>query len=609
MRCHSVVHGAPNEALAIADEVLSAPSLPAPVEIGAVACRGFALQLLGRGEDSLDAVARLRILLKNPGLPAIDRTRGMSVASILLQRNGHIEEGLGLLESMLEQGIAESDVGAQIIALTGIALLRGEQMDDAEGALRYLKQAIELSDHLNRAPAQSDVMLYYNYGYALLDLKRYEEAGKAFEKAESIANRVPGQEIMLYRIRSHRAEVLRAGGQLEAAKKEFLSIKGWQQTNDALGQVVTLQRLAQIDLEQGHAEAARKLADQALALAEPAKFDEGIRNSLVLLAEIHLVLGDAAKARDYLRQASQADHGQMKSDTLNRLAKLQARAEQALDPLRIHASQDASSDRLLRNAAFAALALLLLGGGGLFLRMRRQQRRLRELGTTDALTELPNRREAERLLEAATSTSSSGSRSAVLLLEIDSFQTISDEQGHASGDLVLRAVADSLRAASDQHDRVCRWGGSTFLLIRQDSSQTAAFALAAHLCRSVERLQVEITPGQYITPTISIGVTSYPLLAGRASRPADSLSAASRCLQVARRNSTGNWAGLWGLDAGENIDPYSVLNDPENALAQGWVMLGSGRPVSWSPPRSTPGTGPTEIPALQRSETSINKRS
>lgn len=593
-RCHSVLHGAPPQALAIADELLAASPLPPSVEIGAVSCRGFAQQLLGQGGASLASAARLRALMDTPELPSTDRSQASQMAAVLLQRNGQTQEGLELLEALLERSIAEADLNLQINALIGIALIRAEQMDDPEGALRYMEQAIRLSDHLKRPPVPQDMMLHYNYGYTLLNLKRYDEAGKAFARAQAIAVRVPNQDILLHRIRSHRAEVLRIEGQSEAARAGFVAILPWQEKNDPLGQVVTLQRLARIELEQGGTEAALARAEQALAVAEPGKYPEGVRDSLDLLAEIHTVLGNAAQARDYLRQARQIDQGRMKGDSLNRLARLQARAEQALDPVRINASQEANRDRLLRNAALAALGALLLGGGGAYLRMRRQQRRLRQLGTTDALTGLPNRREAERLLQAATSAPAGDNRSAVLLLEVDGFKALNDQHGHAAGDLLLRAVADSLRQGCDQHDLLARWSGATFLVVRHDTSSAAAFALAGHLRRCIERLQVEIGHDQHLTLTVSIGVASYPLFPGGRMRPDDALRATSRALQVARRSGQNAWAGLWGLAAGRDVDHYSVLRDPEQALAQGWIMISGDRPMSWSPPRGD-GAPPTAV--------------
>jgi len=586
-RCHSVMHGSPRDALAIADQLLAAPALSPVVEIGAVSCRGFSLQLLGQGAGSLDAAARLKVLMETPGLPVMERNRALQIAATLLQRNGQTREGLQLLESMLERAIAEDDVTGQISALSGIALVRGEQMDDPEGALRYQQQAIALSDHLQRPPLPQDVLLHYNHGYTLLQLKRYDEAGKAFNRAETIANRLSNQDVMLQRIRGHRAEMLHARGELEAARSGLLAILPWQRENDPLGEVVTLQRLARIALERDAREEARHLAGQALAVAERGRFPEGIRDSLDLLAETSMVMGDAAQARDYLRQAREIDQSRMKGDNLDRLARLQAKAEQALDPIRTNATQEASRDRLLRNAALAAAAMLMLGAGGLYLRMRRQQRRLRQLDTTDALTGLANRHEAERLLAATAPAGANKARSAVLLLEIDGFKALNDQHGHAAGDQLLCAVAEALAQGSDQHDHVARWSGAAFMVIRGNTSQAAAFALAAHLCRRIGRLQVEIAPGQYLAPTVSTGVASHPLFPGSAPRLADTLRAAGRALQVAQRSGPGTWAGLWGLAEGRDIDLHDLLHAPEQALAQGWIAIGGGRPMSWTPPRGT----------------------
>jgi len=604
MRCHATVHGAPRDALAMAEKLLAMPALPPAVEIGAEGCRGFARQLLGQGDGSLESAARLQVLLKTPGLPPVERNHALQMAAALLQRNGQTEEGLGLLETMLERGIAEDDVGTQITALTGISLIRAEQMDDLEGALHYQQQAITLSDHLRRPPLPQDVMLHYNHGYTLLQLKRYGEAERAFARAESVANRLSGQDVMLHRIRGHRAEVQHVAGRLDAAKAQFLELLPWQEHNDPLGQIVTLQRLAKIALEQDQPEDARRLGEQALAVAEPGRFPESIRDSLDLLAEISVALGAPAQARDYLHQARQIEHARVKGDNLDRLARLQARAEQALDPIRVNATQEASRDRLLRNAALAAATALLLAGGALYLRMRRQQRRLRELGTTDALTGLPNRREAERLLGAARSMSSGDERDAVLLLEVDGFKALNDQYGHAAGDVLLCAVAGELVRNSDQHDHVARWEGASFVVIRANTSQAAAFALAAHLCRCIERLQVDVAPGQCLTPTLSAGVVPHPLFPGTPARIADTLRAASRALQVARRGGTGTWAGLWGLAEGRDVDVYSILRDPEQALAQGWIAIGGGRPMSWAPPRdgATPpreeSRGQSRVPQL-----------
>ncbi len=378
-RCQALVRGSPRDALALADHLLAVPALPLTTEINALSCRGFALRLLGRGEDSRQALTRLQALLRTPGLPLDDYHQVQRRVAFFLLRDGHTTEGLQLLQTVQERSIAEGDTSGQVLALGYIALIRAEQLGDLEGAVRYQQQALALSGHLQRPPLPQDVTLLYNHGHVLLQLGRHDEAGRAFNRAEGIAGRLPSQEVVLHRIRADRAEMLRAGGQLAAAKAELRDVLQWQQRNNPPGQITTLQYLARIALAQGAPEEARRLAEQALATAEADKLPSGMRTLLELLAEIGMAQGDAAKARSYLHRARQLDHERMPGEALAHLASLQARAEQALEPGHINALQEANRDRLLRNIALALVVALLLPCAGLYLRLRRQRRRLHQL--------------------------------------------------------------------------------------------------------------------------------------------------------------------------------------------------------------------------------------
>ncbi|WP_442683083.1 hypothetical protein ACSBPQ_00190 [Stenotrophomonas sp. JC08] len=384
-RCQTLVRSSPHDALALADRLLTkpAPALSPAVEIGMVGCRGLALNLLGRSGESTQAMARLQALLRASGLPLGEYDQLQRQAAFLLLRDGRTEEGLQILEAMQEHSIASGDIRGQVLALGHIALIHAEQLNDLEGALRYQQQALALSGHLQRPPLAQDVTLNYNHGYALLLLKRYDEADKAFDRAEGIAKRLSNQDVVLYRIRSDRAEILRARGHPEAARAELLAVQHWQQRNNPLGQISTLHYLARIALEQGAPEEARGLAEQAQAMAEANKFPSGARDRLDLLAEISVALRDMAQARDYLHQARQLDPPRMTDASLARLAMLQAKAAQTLDPARINATQEASRDRLLRDIALAVVTMLLLGDSGLYLRSRCLRQRLRRFDAID----------------------------------------------------------------------------------------------------------------------------------------------------------------------------------------------------------------------------------
>jgi diguanylate cyclase (GGDEF)-like protein len=86
---------------------------------------------------------------------------------------------------------------------------------------------------------------------------------------------------------------------------------------------------------------------------------------------------------------------------------------------------------------------------------------LRHRATHDPLTDLANRAAVDRALAQALT----GSCDAALLLDLDGFEQVDDDLGHAAGDLLLLTVADRLRAVVRSGDLVARLGGDEFVVL------------------------------------------------------------------------------------------------------------------------------------------------
>jgi diguanylate cyclase (GGDEF)-like protein len=582
-QCHALLTSEPQTSLKMARALLAAPSISTSMEIGAVGCLGVSLRALGQLDQTAGLPDRLLAAAARTDATAEDRMRARSMASHLLLWRGDHTRALALTGELLDAAVRERDVHGQIGALMQIAMIRGDAMGDAEGALTYLHKATQLSEHLHRPPNPGDLILYYNYGYALLTMQRYDEASAAFKRAEGIGTRLSGQDVFLHRIASHRAEIQRVTGQLDQAEAGLRKVLDWQAVQDPQGQVVTLQRLARLGIDRHQADAALPLALQAQTLAEGGRFTEEIRNGLDLLGDIHTLLGHREQALQYVRQGRDMDQARNKGETLTQLARLQASAERSIDPAQVNAVQDLGKVRLLRNTAVAALLAVWVIATVIVLRLRHQRRQLTALSRTDAVTGLVNRREAERLLGNDTTQAPRRGRSALLLLELDHFKQLNDRHGQAAGDRVLNAVATCLRQACDRHDLVARWGGAGFLVARHDTGTAAAQALAGHLRLAIERLVVEIGPGQHLTLSASIGVASLPLFDDVPPVLDDSLHAADRALQVARQSGRNAWACVWGERGASAPDLHALLGNPTAAMANGWVTLSSSRPIQWAP--------------------------
>lgn len=127
---------------------------------------------------------------------------------------------------------------------------------------------------------------------------------------------------------------------------------------------------------------------------------------------------------------------------------------------------------------------------------------LLENATQDPLTELPNRREFDRLLARELERSSRyGEIFSLVILDVDGFKQMNDRHGHAAGDKLLRQAAGVFEDACRASDVAARIGGDEFALLLPETNQFEAAALC-------ERLRAEVeTLGEV---SLSWGVAEYP---------------------------------------------------------------------------------------------------
>ncbi|MCU7935339.1 MAG: EAL domain-containing protein [Candidatus Thiodiazotropha sp. (ex Dulcina madagascariensis)] len=94
------------------------------------------------------------------------------------------------------------------------------------------------------------------------------------------------------------------------------------------------------------------------------------------------------------------------------------------------------------------------------------QNQIHLLAYYDSLTGLPNRELFnDRLDLALTQAHRDKSKIAIFFLDLDRFKTINDTLGHATGDLLLSAVAHRLSNCLRESDTVARLGGDEFAVI------------------------------------------------------------------------------------------------------------------------------------------------
>lgn len=135
-----------------------------------------------------------------------------------------------------------------------------------------------------------------------------------------------------------------------------------------------------------------------------------------------------------------------------------------------------------------------------------QKELLQRLALTDLLTNLPNRRAAEDYLqlERARVVRKQG-KFALAMVDLDHFRHINERYGEATGDQVLKGLAQSLTDGLRDGDWVARWGGEKFLFFLHDSDAREAVGALERLSEQVKSTPLKTDIG-LISLTLSAGI-------------------------------------------------------------------------------------------------------
>lgn len=161
--------------------------------------------------------------------------------------------------------------------------------------------------------------------------------------------------------------------------------------------------------------------------------------------------------------------------------------------------------------------------------------RVRHLADHDLLTGIGNRRRFREQMIRSLGRTGHGSL-AVLVLNLDRFQTINETLGHGAGDLLLRTVAERLHDCIGDGDRIARLGGDEFGVIQTGVSKPEDAARMAERVMEALSLPNEFNGGE-AAMSCSIGIAIAP---NDGTDPEDLLRSADMALHRAKADGPGS---------------------------------------------------------------------
>ncbi len=158
-------------------------------------------------------------------------------------------------------------------------------------------------------------------------------------------------------------------------------------------------------------------------------------------------------------------------------------------------------------------------------------RRLSEEVSTDALTQIANRRGLMQAFDVERAKlERDGGQLALGLLDIDNFKKLNDSLGHGAGDEALKALAAHVKQSLRPVDVVARYGGEEFVVILPGTPVDEAQQVLTRLQRSLSG-SLFMHEQQPVFVTFSAGVTPYR----QGERIEEALERADEALYEAKR--------------------------------------------------------------------------
>lgn len=148
------------------------------------------------------------------------------------------------------------------------------------------------------------------------------------------------------------------------------------------------------------------------------------------------------------------------------------------------------------------------------IKIRDLRDKLKTLSTTDELTGLHNRKYLlERMDQEISRSKRYATPLSLLMFDLDFFKVVNDIYGYEWGDVLLKSIADKLKALIRKEDIITRYGDEEYVVVLPNTSEDNAFLFAERFRKDIERM--EFIPAGEEEPhpiTISGGIATFPCI-------------------------------------------------------------------------------------------------
>ncbi|MEI6438545.1 MAG: GGDEF domain-containing protein [Candidatus Omnitrophota bacterium] len=180
----------------------------------------------------------------------------------------------------------------------------------------------------------------------------------------------------------------------------------------------------------------------------------------------------------------------------------------------------------------------------LALRRIRLYKDLEGMAIKDGLTQLYTRRYmTERFAEEFGRARLQGLALSLLMIDVDHFKKVNDQDGHLAGDMVLKEVGRIILEQTREVDITGRYGGEEFCVILPDTDKAGALIVAERIRAAVQTRRIKAYDKE-LSVTVSIGISTAAEDAQQMEELLDKADAAMYRAKKAGRNRVVGYGAL-----------------------------------------------------------------
>ena len=144
-------------------------------------------------------------------------------------------------------------------------------------------------------------------------------------------------------------------------------------------------------------------------------------------------------------------------------------------------------------------------------RQKKMEEALQAARSRDGLTGLYNRKSGIRFVQDYLESRTPGEHGVLMLLDMDDFGKIGQEEGTVFADAILQEVGEILRSETKADDIQVRLGGDEFLLLMKNSNKKEAVVVGPHIASQVQ--EILTNKAKDLRISVSIGMCSTEVAA------------------------------------------------------------------------------------------------